>query len=283
MSNLASYFEILPKMASRHSPSDNLYSHIRSAAKVEFRVAYGEGGAGSGVLSEIGVVNLPYYNMGAVDSVDLFGLDELVLFSYYLKNRDRYRNVADIGANIGLHSIVLGRLGYNVRAYEPDPSHFKKLEENLKCNNIMSVEVFQVAVSASDGEKEFVRVKGNTTGSHLAGAKSHPYGELDRFSVLVKGFKEILNWADLLKLDVEGHEADIICSVSAASWGDKDAFIEVGSEENATKIFQHFYGSRINLFAQKNNWQKVVNATQLPVSYKEGALFVSSKSLVPWT
>ena len=40
---------------------------------------------------------------------------------------------------------------------------------------------------------------------------------------------------DLVKIDVEGHEAQIICSTDAEDWIDVDAIAEIGSEQNARK------------------------------------------------
>src|SRR5574341_904869 len=82
----------------------------------------------------------------------------------------RYRRARDIGANLGLHSIVLARCGFEVKAFEPDPWHFGLLKDNLAANRAR-VEAIPAAVSTADGEAQFVRVLGNTTGSHLAGSK----------------------------------------------------------------------------------------------------------------
>ena len=82
-------------------------------------------------FAELGAISLPYQKMGAIDSIDLFGLDELLIFAFYYRNRGRYSRAADIGANIGLHSIVLSMCGCEVEAYEPDPAHCEKLLRNL--------------------------------------------------------------------------------------------------------------------------------------------------------
>ena len=68
----------------------------------------------------------------------------------------------------------------------------------------------QAAVSDQPGEAEFVRVLGNTTGSHLAGAKANPYGKLERFAVPLVPLADMTEWADLIKIDAEGHEANMI-------------------------------------------------------------------------
>src|SRR5690606_22991553 len=111
--------------------------------------------------------------------------------------------VADIGANLGLHSIILERCGCKVRAYEPDPAHFQLLSDNLASNACERIQSIQAAVSIAAGEQEFIRVLGNTTGSHLVGAKPSPYGELERFPVRLTPIGPIVEWADLLKVDAE--------------------------------------------------------------------------------
>ena len=46
-------------------------------------------------LGEVGNLNFPYFEMGSIDSVKLFGIDELILFSFYYANRTRYKKTLD--------------------------------------------------------------------------------------------------------------------------------------------------------------------------------------------
>ena len=46
---------------------------------------------------------------------------KIILYKYYSLNRNIYNTVFDIGANIGVDSIVLGTLGYKVHSFEPNP------------------------------------------------------------------------------------------------------------------------------------------------------------------
>jgi len=229
-----------------------------------------------------GALTLPYRRMGAIDSIDLFGLDELIIFAFYWANRTRYRRAIDIGANIGLHSILMAHCGFAVRTFEPDPVHVEILRANLKLNDIAAVDVVEAAVSDRDGETEFVRVKGNTTGSHLAGAKANPYGDLDRFSVAVRNFPDAVAGADFVKVDAEGHEVVILRSLPAERWQSLDAMVEVGTAENARALFQHFQSLPVSLFAQKIGWGRVVRLDDMPTSHREGSLFITAKAEMPW-
>lgn len=273
--------ETLPSIQKFHSRSSSVYQYLDALLIPAVEDLFGANSSCIADIKDIGSLNFPYFSMGAINSTHLFGLDELLIFSFYKRNINRYKRVADLGANIGLHSILLSKLGFTVDSFEPDPEHLKRIDININLNNV-APNIIPAAVSIDDGNTEFTRVVGNTTGSHLSGAKEDPYGELERFSVPTRAFRTILLDHDLLKIDVEGHEANIICSTKPKDWADADAILEVGSINNAEQIFNHFKDSGINLFAQSLAWQKVSSLTDMPSSYKDGSLFISAKGEMPW-
>ena len=272
----------LPDIANQHARSSKLYAvlaKISEAAIKESRLKLSDGCI---QLGEFGNLEFPYHNMGEIDTLDLFGLDELIIFSFYLVNCERYARSADIGANLGLHSILMSRCGWQVSAYEPDPIHANLLRRNLDLNLTKNVKVFEDAISDKSGTLEFVRVLGNTTGSHLAGAKLNPYGVLERFPVNVLPIDSVMANADFIKLDAEGQERLILLATNATQWKTTDMMLEVGSAENAIAIFNHMTALGINLFSQKLNWENVKSIDGMPTSYKEGSLFITAKSKMPW-
>lgn len=276
-------FEFLADHPKDHARDTSFYQFIEGLTTPAFHEAQPAFEAGQEVpLSELGPIQLPYEKMGAIDSIDLFGLDELLMFSFYYRNRSRYKRVADIGANLGLHSIVLSLCGFEVEAYEPDPDHHKKLNNNLELNKITTCTVHDAAVSDKDGVMQFVRVLGNTTSSHLAGAKANPYGELEHFDVNVKEVRAIAERVDLFKIDAEGHEAVILRGISIDEWKRVDAFVEIGTPENARLVYDYFDGTEINIFSQKCGWSRADSIDDMPSSYKEGGVFISAKQVMPW-
>lgn len=238
---------------------------------------------GGVIVGAVGFVPFSYVEMGAISTLDLFGLDELILFSFYWRNRDRYRRVVDMGANIGLHSILLGRMGFSVTSYEPDPSHVALLTKHVVANDLQDqVSIVQAAVARENGMLEFVRVLGNTTGSHVAGAKKDPYGELEVLEVPAVGVADAIAGKDLVKMDVEGLEVDLLTSLDSSRFASLDMVCEVGTPENAKIIWNHFKDSGVNLFSQKSGWARVTNLDGMPRSYKEGSLFLSCLDEMPW-
>ena len=233
-------------------------------------------------LGHFGEIELPYHRMGAVDTLDLFGLDELIIFSFYWANRHRYGRTADIGANLGLHSILMGKCGWQVQAYEPDPVHARLLRRNLALNQSTNVNLVEAAVSDRPGTLEFVRVLGNTTSSHLAGAKSNAYGQLEKFPVRVESIAAIMPAVDFVKMDAEGQEKTIILGTDATHWRRTDMMVEIGSPDNARAIFQHLQSLGVHAYAQRLGWARVTSVAAMPASYKDGSLFITRQPAMSW-
>ncbi len=275
-------FSTLPLITDHHTPYSQLYKLLKQVARKEIESLFSDEGERTIDFKPFGELIFPYHSMGNVNSLNLFDLDELIIFTFYWRNKAIYSNVLDIGANLGLHSILLSKCGYEVSCYEPDPVHFEILKKNFGLNDILNVKAFNMAVSSQEGEKEFVRVLGNTTGSHLAGAKPNPYGELERFPVRLEAFRKLIKWADLIKLDIEGHEKEVLLSTRKKDWEGTDALVEIQNLENATAVYEHFTKSDISLFAQKINWKVVHHIDDMPTSYRDGTLFISCKEEMPW-
>jgi FkbM family methyltransferase len=281
MNTLNDLVSSLPLIKQYHSHETSLYRVLEQTARFASEKMFHASSETNKSLGPIGEFYFPYFKMGAIDSIDLFGLDELILFAFYWANRARYHRALDIGANIGLHTTVLAKCGYEVELFEPDPTHFAKLQEILNANGIKKVIAHQAAVSNESGKVEFVRVLGNTTSSHIAGCKQ-PYGELERFEVPVFDIRHLMHRADLIKMDVEGHEATILEATDSKDWDTTDAVIEVGALDKAQAIYTHLQKIGVNAFSQKTGWNEVKKLDDMPFSYKDGSLFISKKQAMPW-
>jgi FkbM family methyltransferase len=281
MTQLDSIFSELRDGTACHVPGCPAYQLLKTRARAEIERLFRPVEPTPEPFGPFGTLVLPYTKMGAIDSLDLFGLDEIIIFAFYHANRGRYTNAIDVGANIGLHSIILGKCGFRVRAFEPDPTHFGILVSNLKANAQSSVEAIEAAVSKNDGRAEVVRVLGNTTGSHLAGAKQS-YGMLETFQVAVRGVSPLFAWASLAKIDAEGNEKEILLASTRQDFEHMDAVVEVGSAGNARAIFDHLTELGVGMFPQKLAWQRASSIGDLPTSHRDGSLFLSMKERMPW-
>lgn len=221
---------------------------------------------------------IPFTRMGAVTSHDLFEPREQALFDLYeaMAATGRYSRALDIGANIGVHTLLMARHGWEVRAYEPDPKHYRELwanvHRNLDGRGHGEVQAFKAAVSTATGVADFVRVLGNTTASHLRGARDF-HGDVERFHVSTVDGRLLWGWADFAKIDCEGHEAALLCTVTDEAC---DFLVEVGSADNAKAIYEHFSGKR-PMWAQGLDWAKVTGLDQMPTHYSHGSLFIGER------
>lgn len=274
-------FDALLEAPGLHAPGTAIYALLKDVARAEIETRFAGAEGAPAELGRFGALALPYHRMGAVDSLDLFGLDELIILLFYWCNRDRYRRAVDVGANLGLHTLVLARCGFAVKAFEPDPQHFALLERNLALNGVTGVDLHNAAVSVEAGETTFVRVLGNTTGSHLLGAKDS-YGEREYLAVRTEAARPLFEWAELVKIDAEGHERAILLATDTADWKGTDALVEVGNERNAQAIFEHLTGLGCGLYAQRVGWRRVERLSEMPTSHRHGSLFVSLADRMPW-
>ena len=281
--NTAALIQSLIENPSQHSRDSSFYkTHEQELLNMLENSDLNSSKSGHESFEPFGDLHFPYREMGAINTIHLFGLDELIIFSYYWANKSRYKNVADLGANIGLHSLIMDRCGFSINSFEPDPIHVGVFQENIVNNKSVNITINQKAISDKSGTMDFIRVLGNTTGSHLAGAKEDPYGELETFSVETSDINAVLLNNDFVKMDIEGQEATAILSTKKNTWANVEMILEVGTEKNAKIIFQYLNEINVNMFSQKTGWNKVSNLAEIPTSYKEGSLFLSVADEMSW-
>ena len=233
------------------------------------------------IAPNIEKITIPYYKLGNLNCSYLFGFNELIIMSYYLFNNNNYKKVIDIGANIGVHSIIFSRLKYKVKSFEPDDNNFLELKKNINLNKIKNINLNKMAISKSKGYKNFVRVCGNTTGNHLQGKKI-PYGKLEIFKVKTDQLKKYLKGVNFVKIDAEGSEIDILAKLSKKNFINTEFMIELNSKENAKKLLKLSKNYNLNLFSQKIAWKKTSKIDDLPHHHSYGSVFVTVKNSMNW-
>tara|TARA_B100001063_G_C16753362_1_gene551638 strand:+ start:127 stop:1017 length:891 start_codon:yes stop_codon:yes gene_type:complete len=224
-------------------------------------------------------ISLPFMQMGIPSSLGLFAYHEHNIFLFYLNNYGYYKKVADIGANIGLHSIVLSKLGYIVDVFEPDPNHFKQLKKNMKLNKCKNISFFNNAIFDKKLDVQFTRVLNNTAANHISGFKDNLHGPVKNFKVKTIDIKKIVKNYDLIKIDAEGSEGKIINRLSKNDFKNVDIICEISGLDNAKRIFKHCNKEKINIFSHKIGWKKAMKINDLPLHHTEGLIIISLKDI----
>ena len=235
-------------------------------------------------FAELGLIKFPFFKMGQINSAKLFGLDELILFAFYYTTRNRYKKTLDLGANIGLHTLIMKKLGFQVISYEPDSIHLAQIEKVMDLNDLSTEGLTPRAISDKRGTMDYIRILGNTTGSHLLGSKEEVYGPTEIFSTEVDDILEVLSQGnfDFVKMDVEGHEVVLLNRITTQSITSTDIMLEIGSEKNANAIFSILSDKKIPAYAQKTNWARVEKLQDLPSHHTHGSLFLSMQGPPNW-
>ncbi len=117
---------------------------------------------------------------------------------------------ADIGANIGVFTVIAAAKNPSIRVYafEPNPMSFNILKENLSLNCLNNVTAINSAVGSSSGTAS-LDVSSRCAGTHSLYGNGLtrlevPLISLDEFFIKAKAAP------DLIKIDVEGYEPTVL-------------------------------------------------------------------------
>ena len=152
-----------------------------------------------------GAADDPYFEAVEHHAAGLDGLAALVA-----RHVPPSSTVIDVGANIGLSTILLARLARHVVAYEPSPPNVALLRRNLALNGITNVEVRAAAASSRPGALRF-HVAQFGAGSHVVASGHVSGGTTETVGVpAVTLDGETLPSIAFIKIDAEGHEPDVL-------------------------------------------------------------------------
>lgn len=138
---------------------------------------------------------------------------ELTVLSRLIAGLDRSKQVLDVGANIGNHTLFFVREGFErIHAFEPNPRTVRLLEFNTERHPQVTVHDF--GLSWRDTTLEAMIPLTNTGGASLeAGHQDACAAGAERLSFDVKRFDDLAlaqQSVGLLKIDVEGHEPEAL-------------------------------------------------------------------------
>jgi FkbM family methyltransferase len=116
----------------------------------------------------------------------------------------------DVGASVGFFSLLAGRLvgpEGRVVAFEPQPAAVASIRRNVRLNSFDMVEVLEAIVSSRTAQAALVGI-GKATAHVARGGDRH--GLTVRATTLDDHFGGRLSPPVVVKIDVEGHERDVL-------------------------------------------------------------------------
>lgn len=146
----------------------------------------------------------------ALEKFGDFSLGECFAFESILNPGD---TAIDIGANLGVFTLVMsksvGPTG-RVLAFEPQPSIFDLLQQNLALNKAANVEPHMRALSSRVGEA-FIEVSDLAVEKNMGNAVLRAQASDSNIPVTTVRLDDWqISSCRLIKIDVEGHEADVL-------------------------------------------------------------------------
>lgn len=132
-------------------------------------------------------------------------IDERIIVTSLLKPGQR---VVDVGANIGYYMLmfqsIVGSTG-KIICFEPEPSNLVELKSNINGNDFTNVQLFEAAVGMEVGAINFSCGINGMVAENGRGEISVDLVTLD--SVIDER-------VDMIKIDVEGYEAQVLIGAS---------------------------------------------------------------------
>lgn len=118
------------------------------------------------------------------------------------------RNVIDIGANIGIFTVLFGqKVGETgkVISFEPNPENYIALTKNVKLNKLKNIVMERMAISNNNGLVKMGLNKNNALHSFIYSSGENTF---DAYSIKLDDYlkKNCFFPIDLIKIDIEGAE-----------------------------------------------------------------------------
>lgn len=143
--------------------------------------------------------------------------EELGHLSGLIADLDRSGAVLDVGANIGNHTLFFAGEGFaRVHAFEPNPRTVQLLRFNT--GDLAQIAVHAHGLSARAGTATAIIPRTNAGGASLQGGRQEGGAEGDRVAFDLRRFDDLAIAGEavaLVKLDVEGHEAEVVDGMRA--------------------------------------------------------------------
>lgn len=168
-------------------------------------------------------------------------VDERAFVRLFLRPGEVY---ADIGANLGLYSVIASQtVGANgaVFSFEPDPKTHERLLFNLKANDCKNVQPFQLALSNVDESRVMqISTAGfdayNSFGTPVRGEST--FKPVDVACVSFDSFAEqnpLLRNVAMMKVDVEGWESMVLRGAEKQLSGASAPVLQIEFNDQAAK------------------------------------------------
>lgn len=151
-----------------------------------------------------------------------YGIFDLIVGELITRLLDKDERALDIGGNIGQFTLLMASIvGSNgmVKAFEPHPVLFNKLEKNCigYINGAKNLEIYNIALGSSSGEAVLLVEADFSTNSGTSRVANNLSSDESGIIIKIAKLDEIIEQDDFIgvcKIDVEGHEKEVLKGAS---------------------------------------------------------------------
>lgn len=130
----------------------------------------------------------------------------------------------DVGANVGIHTLVAAKRAKEVIAIEPMPENADRLDENCRLNNLNNVTILRCLASDREGHRMIYKgIAGQPGSSSLYPDEDMKEGLICKSVTLDSLFKD--KKVDFIKIDAEGEDGRILLGAKATITRDKPIIV----------------------------------------------------------
>jgi FkbM family methyltransferase len=175
--------------------------------------------------------------------------------------------VLDIGANNGYYSLLCSTIAKKVIAFEPSPRDFSRLKENKELNKFDHLIIENFGLSDSEKKLEMLIANDYHSGQNTLESKFvYDISLKEKITIDLKPLdsyikKANINKIDVIKIDVDGHEMNVLRGAEfvfskmkpraiifeiVTEWPEKKADIEKFFTDLGYEIFAIDYDGKLN-------------------------------------
>jgi FkbM family methyltransferase len=223
---------------------------------------------------------LDLQDRGACRDLYHYGIREREATDIYKSFLTKEDNVLDIGANIGIYTLLSSSLTKgNIYAIEPDPRTYKLLNKNIKINGLEErVKLYNVAMGDKKGKLEFYQSKSFNWSSVARENEKGIQVKVDTVDDFGKD-REI----SCLRFDLEGYEHSLLKGARKTLKKKLKIFMEVHP-----LLIKEYGGDVLEMFEMLKDFKlKYYNIPEMNYFKKRSAVSICTSTLkgrlmTPW-